>query len=352
MKLFSVIVPTYKAQKYIAKTIKSVLAQTYPHFELIIVDDESPDQSVEICRQFQDPRLKIISQKNRGLAGARNTGIRHSQGDYLAFLDADDLWLPEKLEKHLQHLESSSQVGISFSRSEFIDSEDRSIGTYQMPKLKNITASYLLCRNPIGNGSAPVIRREVFTEIKFQDNLYGTVEDFYFDESFRQSEDIECWIRIAIATKWQIEGIPEALTLYRVNSEGLSADITKQLISWEKVIEKTYSYSPELVSRWEGRARAYQLRYLARRAVRFKDGNRAVNLVNRSLITHWAIVLSEPRRTLLTLGAAYLLKILPLPLYIRLENIGLTVTGFTQKSQIKREQTNFNYTNTLVSSVE
>jgi glycosyltransferase involved in cell wall biosynthesis len=352
MKLFSVIVPTYKAEKYIAKTIKSVLAQTYSHFELIVVDDESPDRSVEICRQFQDPRLKIISQKNRGLAGARNTGIRHARGDYLAFLDADDLWLPEKLEKHLQHLESSPQVGISFSRSEFIDSEDRSIGTYQMPKLKNITAAHLLCRNPIGNGSSPVIRCEVFADIKFQDNLYGIVEDFYFDELFRQSEDIECWIRIAIATNWQIEGIPEALTLYRVNLEGLSADISKQLISWEKVIEKTYSYAPELVSRWEKVARAYQLRYLARRAVRSKDGNRAVNLINRSLLTNWTALLSEPRRTLLTLGAAYLLKILPLSLYVHLENIGLKITGFTQKIKIKRDRTNLSYTNTLVSYLE
>jgi glycosyltransferase involved in cell wall biosynthesis len=341
MKLVSVIVPTYKAEKYIAKTIKSVLAQTYSRFELIIVDDESPDRSIEICQKFQDPRIKIISQKNRGLAGARNTGIRHAQGDYLAFLDADDLWLPEKLEKHVQHLESSPQVGISFSRSEFIDSEDRSIGTYQMPKLKNITASHLLCRNPIGNGSAPVIRREVFAEIKFQDNLYGTVEDFYFDRAFRQSEDIECWIRTAIVTNWLIEGIPEALTLYRVNSEGLSADITKQLSSWEKVIEKTYSYAPELVSRIQKEARAYQLRYLARRAIRSKDGNRAVDLVNLALLTHWGIILSEPVRTLLTLGAAYLLKILPQSLYLRLENTGLKVTGFTQKIQIKREQTNF-----------
>ena len=96
MKLVSVIVPTYNIEQYIAETIKSVLAQTYPHFELLIIDDESPDRSVKICQQFNDPRIKIISQKNRGLAGARNTGIRNSQGAYIALLDGDDLWLPEK----------------------------------------------------------------------------------------------------------------------------------------------------------------------------------------------------------------------------------------------------------------
>ncbi|MGL5077637.1 MAG: glycosyltransferase family 2 protein, partial [Waterburya sp.] len=118
MKLVSVIVPVYNVEDYIAQTINSVLNQTYPHFELLIIDDASPDRSLEICQQFRDPRIKIISQKNRGLAGARNTGIRHAQGDYLAFLDSDDLWLPEKLAQHIQHLESAPQVGVSFSRSQ------------------------------------------------------------------------------------------------------------------------------------------------------------------------------------------------------------------------------------------
>ena len=156
MKLVSVIVPTYNVEEYISRTINSILAQTYSNFELLIIDDESPDRSVEICQQFKDSRLKIISQKNRGLAGARNTGIRNAKGEYLAFLDADDLWLPKKLENHVQHLESSPTVGISFSRSAFIDINDRELGIYQMPKLKEITAEHLLCRNPIGNGSAPV----------------------------------------------------------------------------------------------------------------------------------------------------------------------------------------------------
>ncbi|MBF2021559.1 MAG: glycosyltransferase family 2 protein [Hydrococcus sp. C42_A2020_068] len=341
MKLVSVIVPVYNVEKYIAQTIRSVLNQTYSNFELIVVDDESPDKSAEICRQFQDPRIRIIHQKNRGLAGARNAGIRHAKGDYLAFLDGDDLWLPEKLEKHVQHLEASSHVGVSFSRSQFIDSDGNSLGIYQMPKLKDIRPDHLLCRNPIGNGSAPVIRREVFEAIRFQKNLHGTIEDFYFDESFRQSEDIECWFRIAMQTSWQIEGIPDSLTLYRVNGEGLSANILKQLDSWEKLIEKHRTEFPELVKRWENPARAYQLRYLSRRAVRLKDGPMAVKLVNRALLTHWQILLSEPRRTILTAGAAYLLRYFPSSLYSRLESLALRTTGFLQKAKILREQLRF-----------
>lgn len=121
MKKVSVIIPVYNADKYIAATVESVLAQTYKNFEILIIDDGSPDKSLKVCQQFQDSRIKIICQANRGLPGARNTGIRHAQGDYIAFLDADDIWLPNKLEKHVNHLNNSPTVGISFCYSAFIN---------------------------------------------------------------------------------------------------------------------------------------------------------------------------------------------------------------------------------------
>jgi len=340
MKKVSIIIPAYRVEKYIGAAVTSVFKQSYKEFELLIIDDGSPDKTVEICQQFTDSRIKIISQKNRGLAGARNTGIRHAQGEYLALLDGDDLWLPEKLEKHVEHLDNSPSVGISFSRSAFINEAGNSLGTYLMPKLKDITPPYLLRDNPIANGSAAVIRREVFEAIKFQENLYGTIEDFYFDEHFRQAEDIECWLRIAIQTKWQIEGIPEVLTLYRVNSGGLSASLLKQLESLEKVIEKTRSYAPELIAQWEDSARAYQLRYLARSAVRLQAGSMAVKLIHQALAAHWRILPEEPRRTLMTLAAAYLLWLLPKPLYYQIEALASKITGAIQKSRILQDQSN------------
>lgn len=333
MTKISVILPVYNVERYIAEAIQSVLNQTYTNFELLVIDDESPDRSIEICRTFQDPRIKIIHQKNRGLAGARNTGIRHATGDYLAFLDSDDAWLPEKLEKHLAHLEANPQVGVSFSRSGFMDETGQPTGYYQMPKLTGITPEYLLCRNPIGNGSAPVIRREVMSEIGFSD----TAEVHYFDETFRQSEDIECWLRIAILTDWEIEGLPEALTLYRVNAGGLSASIFKQLASWENVIAKTRTYTPDLLATWENMARAYQLRYLARRAVRLQQGKLAVEFVYRALKTHWQIILLEPNRTILTLIAAYCLWLLPQNWYRNLEASAIALTGTMQQQRISQE---------------
>lgn len=340
-KLVSIIIPVYKAEKYVAKTVNSALEQTYKNIEILIIDDGSPDRSLEICQQLTDPRITIISQQNRGLPGARNTGIRYAKGKYLAFLDADDLWLPEKIEKHIEHLENSPAVGVSFSRSAFIDGSGQSLGIYQIPKLENITPTLVLCRNPISNGSAAVIRRKVFQDIKFQDNLYGAVENFYFDEQLNHSNsdatDVECWLRITIKTNWQIEGIAEALTLYRVNSGGLSANTLQQLSSLEEVIEKTRSYAPELIDRCGKLARAYHLRYTARRAVSLQDGSLAVQLINQSLATNWQIIIQEPRRTILSFFAAYLLYLLPQSLYSRIEALALKITGAAQKRRILQE---------------
>ncbi|MDF5726716.1 MAG: glycosyltransferase family 2 protein [Rhizonema sp. PD38] len=340
MKKISVIIPVYQVEKYIAATIKSVLEQTYTNFELIIVDDGSTDKSREICQQFTDPRIKIIFQENRGVAAARNTGIRNAQGEYLALLDADDLWLPEKLAKHVAHLETSPSVGVSFCRSAFIDEQGKPLGIYQISKLQDITPLDLICRTPIGNGSVPVMRREVFEDIKFSDNLYGVVENFYFDDDrqLHPSEDVECWLRIALKTKWKIEGVPEALTLYRVNPSGHSAQLLKKLNSWKRMLEKVHVYAPDLMDQLEDIAMAYQYRHLARRAVTLKLGSTAVQFMQQALSAHPRILQEELRRTLMTLAAAYSLWLLPRSLYHEIESLALKVTGANQKRNILQEQ--------------
>jgi glycosyltransferase involved in cell wall biosynthesis len=339
MTKVSVIIPVYAAEKYIADTLRSVFEQTYNNFEVLIIDDGSPDRSIEICQQFADSRIKIIRQENRGLAGARNTGIRHAQGEYLALIDADDLWLPEKLEQHIAHLEKSPAVGVSFSRSAFIDEAGQALGTYHMPKLTGITPPYLLCHDPVGNGSAGVFRREVFEGIRFQDNLHGCVEDFYFDERFRMSQDMELLLRIALQTPWQIEGIPEALTLYRVTGGTLSSNWSKKVEAWEKVLERVSSYAPELIAQRGNQSRACQLRYLARRAVRLQAKEAiAVELINRALATYWRIILEEPRHTFMTLVAAYLLWLLPQSIYSNIETLMSGITGAIQRGYILANQ--------------
>lgn len=316
MKKVSVVVPVYGAEKFVATTLDSLLAQTYENFEVIIVDDASPDGSIAICQQYDDPRIKIIHQENRGLPGARNTGIRNSTGDYIALLDADDVWVPTKLEKHVAHLNSAPSVGISFSYSSFIDEDDNLIGLHQTPKeIWEITPSQVLCRNPVGNGSAAVVRREVFDDIEFMDDVHGKLEPCYFDERLRcksaDATDIECWLRMTITTRWLMAGIPEALTLYRVNSGGLSSNAMQQLKALDMVIEKTRGYAPDVLDKCENRARAYHLRYTARRMVMNGDGKAAIALINQMFNRHSAIIKEEPMKTVVTAGAAYALYLMP-----------------------------------------
>ncbi|MGY6530566.1 MAG: glycosyltransferase family 2 protein [Cyanobacterium sp.] len=345
MTKVSVIIPVYNSETTVEQTLESVLNQTYPDFEVIIVDDGSGDRSIELCQKLLNKnkqkfqgQVKFVHQKNRGLAGARNTGIRNSQGDYLAFIDADDLWLSEKLAYHVQHLDHNPTVGVSFSRSQFIDVEGKALGIYQIPQLTNITPDYLFCRNPISNGSAVVIRRETLEGIKFQENLYGEVEDFYFDDTFRQSEDIECWLRIALQTNWHIEGIPNSLTLYRVNEQGLSANVTSQYEAWQRILSKTATYNPEFIKQWGNKARAYQLRYLARRAVRLRSPQIALKLFFKAIKYHWRIIIEEPRRTIITFVAVLLLWLFPTFVYQALENFMMKITGASQKKRIQKEE--------------
>lgn len=332
MPKVSIVMPIYGVEKFVGAAIESVLAQTHDDFEFIIVDDLSPDRSLEICQSYSDPRINIISHKeNRGLAGARNTGIRAATGSYIALLDSDDMWEPNKLELHVNHLDSDRSIGVSFSRSAFINEEGVHLNTYQMPKLTDITPAHLLCRNPIGNGSAPVIRKEVFEEIAFTENFYGNEEVYYFDDRFRQSEDIECWIRIASITNWKIEGITEPLTLYRLNSGSLSANIPKQLETWEAVIEKARSHSPDLIKEEGGLARAFQLRYLARQAIRLQDGTMAMSLCWKSLKQDSRILTREPSRTLITFLAALMQCVVPKVIYSKLEPFAISLIGNSQK---------------------
>ena len=305
----SVVMPVYNTAKYVQSAIVSVLVQSFEDFELLIVDDAGTDNSIALCREFTDPRVRIISQENRGLAGARNTGIRNARGKYIALLDSDDLWEPEKLERHVAHLNASPKVGVSYAASLMMEEDGLLLRLVQRPKLRGVTARDVFLRNPVGNGSAPVIRRETLEAIAFYNHERGELD--YFDETFRQSEDIECWCRIALTTDWAFEGIHGAFTRYRINENGLSANVIRQFETWSRVRDRVVSLDPAFAARWAKTAEAYQLRYLARRCVRMGDGAMAWSLMKDALKANADILWQEPAKSLTTLGAAAVLRFLP-----------------------------------------
>jgi glycosyltransferase involved in cell wall biosynthesis len=309
MPRVSVVIPLFETERYIEAAVHSALDQTLRDIEIIVVDDGSTDRGPEIVRRIDDPRVRLVHQENRGLAGARNTGIREARADYIAFLDADDLWSPRKLEALVARLDAGSRVGIAFSSSAFIDEEGRHIGLTQRPANRRIDAGHVFSRNPVGNGSAPVLRRATLDDIAFFDEALGRV--CWFDESFRQSEDIECWTRIAAKARWTFSFVDEPLTLYRIGNGGLSSNVERQLETWRRFRAKVRAYAPRLEAEHGDVAEAYQLRYLARRAVRSSDGGTALRLAFAAVRLSPSILVAEPARTLVTLAAAIARRLLP-----------------------------------------
>lgn len=305
----TVVMPVYNVERFVERAVRSVLAQTFTDFELVIVDDGGTDDSIMLCEQIQDTRIRIVGQRNRGLAGARNTGIATARGEFIALLDSDDMWMPDKLERHVAHLLANPEVGVSYAGAVLIDERDRPVGIRQRPRLGQVTARHVFCGQVVQNGSIPVFRRAALEDAALRDNGSGRV--WYFDETLRRSEDVECWARIALTTKWQFAGLKGELTRYRVNAGGLSADVIRQLESWECVFEKIRAYAPDFIAAHGQEARARELRYLARRAFQSGDRGLAFTLATEAVRTWPRLVTEEPAKTLTTLAACGLLRCLP-----------------------------------------
>jgi glycosyltransferase involved in cell wall biosynthesis len=293
--IVSVIIPAYNAEKYLSETLESVLNQTFSDFELLIIDDGSTDRTAEIVSDYsrQDKRLKLVSQQNQGVSIARNRGIQLAQGEYLAFLDADDRWLPNKLAAHVEHFNNNLRLGISFGRVEFISFEGGSTNYLSNSRLDKINPEHLYYENLVVTPSNAVIRRSVFENTDgFDPNLYGT-------------EDMELFFRI-IYQGWKVEGIDDVLVNYRTNQAGVSSNLYRMEENWEKLNLKIQTYAPEFIKRHRQQADAFFLRYLARRTIRNRDSPKiGVDFITRALKSDWKIIFKEPRRTILTAFAVY-----------------------------------------------
>jgi glycosyltransferase involved in cell wall biosynthesis len=292
----SVVIPAYNAAPVLPEAIASVQDQTFTDWELIIVDDGSRDGTADIAHQLAetDNRIRVIHQNNQGVSVARNIGVSQSCGSIIAFLDADDLWVPTKLATHLAAFASNPHLGVSFARVEFLTQTGLSMGQISSGRLTGLKLEHLLCENPTTTTSNWVIRREVWTQVG---ELCPTMS---------YSEDLEWLLRALCTQQWQIEGIPQVLTRYRTSTGGLSSALYRMEAGWQTLIEQAKTYAPELVQQHFHRAQAIHLRYLARRAFRLRlPAPVGIDFITRALRSDWQLVLREPRRTLATLAAVY-----------------------------------------------
>lgn len=333
--LVTVVVPVYRSERYVADTIRSVLDQTLQDFEIVVVDDGSPDRSVEVCRGLGEPRLRFVHQPNRGLASARNAGIRAARGRYIAFLDSDDLWAPDKLARQVAHLDACPEVGVSYGYSMFIDEHGTPLGGYQMLGRARTEAADCLAANPIGNGSNAMLRAEVFAGTRWRDGVRPPPHGCLFDEELRQAEDFELWLRIALLTRWRIACTPWVLTRYRQHPGSLSADVEEQHRFHQRAIDKVAAYAPALVARHRARSEANLHWYLARNLILQGDLGEARRRVRSALVRRPAGMTLYQALILVYLG---LCRVVPAAVHPRLLRWGQRTYGRAQAMTIRRRQ--------------
>jgi glycosyltransferase involved in cell wall biosynthesis len=250
--LVTVVIPLYNQEAFIASAVQSALNQNYPSIEVIIVNDGSQDESLKICQGILDSRIRIITQENTGLSGARNTGIRAARGKYIALLDADDLWLPGKISEHVDLLETYPEVGISYNYSLAVGEGNKRVLGYQMMGYGFVSPDELFKKNPMGNGSSPVVRASVF-DMTHPFNQRSKFSNNYFDKEYPCVEDYDLWARIALHTDWKIVAIPVALTRYRIVQSSLSNNLHRQKHYHLRAIAKIAEYFPQSMKKYRCR---------------------------------------------------------------------------------------------------
>ena len=215
--LVSIITANYNGENFIGDTIESVLSQTYPNWELIIIDDASTDQSMEIIKSYLDKEQRInllTNTTNRGAAITRNRGIESAKGKYIAFLDGDDIWLSEKLEKQISFMENSVNCFFSTSYYEWIDESGINLNRVIKTKEK-LTYSDLLDKNRIG----------CLTAIYNQEEL-GKV----YMPLLRKRQDYGLWLELLKRTTFCYT-YPEVTALYRVRENSISSN-KLEMLKW------------------------------------------------------------------------------------------------------------------------
>jgi len=292
----SIVVPAYNVCSYLGDALSSVERQRFQDYEVVIVNDGSTDDTPEVAKTFcqRDSRFRLLNKPNGGLSSARNYGIRHAQAEYIALLDGDDMYHPDKLAVHVTQLDRMLNVGVVYSASRAIRDDGRT--TFMALSGKPIYSDplrALLCKNFVGHGSNATFRRRLIEEVG------------EFDETLRSSEDIDFWLRIAATKKWQFYREPRVLCYYRVRPSGLSFNVAQMQRSQERVLQSAYERSPEQVKTMLPTAYAYMYRYLARLALTAGDRGQAHDFIDQAWKSDpW--IFARDLRSLLTLVSVQL----------------------------------------------
>jgi len=235
MPIVSVVIPTRDRAEVLRIAVSSVLAQTFRDLEIVVVDDASRDATAEILRGFCDARLRVLRQPEpRGASVARNLGIRHAGTPYVAFLDDDDEWLPEKLEAQVRLLDHASpEVGLVYTGYLVLERSSGRVTTQMVPSKDGDLSRALMVGNCLGGTSSVLIRRQCLDEVGL------------FDEDLPSFQDYDLWIRIA--RRYRIAHVAKPLMKYYLHDHKISTNAEAVMRGAEMMIGK---YGDSSSFRW------------------------------------------------------------------------------------------------------
>ncbi len=309
----SVVMPAYNAEAFIDHGLDSLLGQTRRDFEVIVVDDGSQDRTAERVRERRDhapvggPDIRVFAQPNAGPSAARNRAIREARAPLIGFLDADDLWAPDKVARHLELMAAHPQTLLSFSGFRFIDGTGTDLCEVMLPPQETVPYEKLLERNCI-HTSAVIARRDTILAVGG------------FDEHLRTYEDFDLWLRIAAQGPDSVRAILAPLTDYRRHGVQATNNWRRMHDGWQTVINRQKDVNPQAWARVSSLAWGHQLEYCAalaynagdiddmRRLIRQcwqKGGLRMIGQYYALLMTGISIASYLPRPIQIALGAGF-----------------------------------------------
>jgi glycosyltransferase involved in cell wall biosynthesis len=240
LPLVSAVVPAYNAAAYIESTLSSLLSQTYPNVEIIVVDDGSEDETLRKVQSMAacHSQIRVIGQTNAGVAAARNRGIQASQGELIAPVDADDLWFPHAVEKLASCLVAADpQVGVAYGWWVTVDDDGLPDGGFHCARIEGTVLGTLACHNFLGNASSTMIRRTCFDRVGWYDSEFRA----------RRAQGCEDWdLYLRIARHYQFRVVPDFLFGYRKIGASMSCDATSMARSHQFLLEKLHHRHPRL----------------------------------------------------------------------------------------------------------
>ncbi|MGB5963091.1 MAG: glycosyltransferase family A protein [Coleofasciculaceae cyanobacterium] len=303
----SVIIPAYNAERTILETIASVQQQTFSDFEIIVINDGSTDRTLELVQGIQDERVKIFSYENGGLPVARNRGISRAKGEFIAFIDADDMWTSDKLELQVAILQQHPEAGVAYSWSRFMNERGELSYVVDDRHIEGNVYEKLLLNNFLNNGSSLLVRREAIESAG------------KFDPTLKSCEDWDFYLRLA--AKWSFVLVPKPQILYRQSSTAMTSKIDVMESAALITIERAYQAAPPKLQYLKNQTLARLDLYFARQYLeRSTSGIKEINLAGQKLwksirlhppvllekythelfkwfIKRWTLMWFEPRNT-------------------------------------------------------